>query len=111
MAELRRVPSGRQGSVVLNLEARILHATGRLKEAADALRSSLKLDPKQKEVQEQLAVILLDLGRNKEARRHLRYAERLGNTAAKYHLARMDTAPEESALLFHKMQLVSVGKE
>lgn len=95
MAELRRLPSGRQGPVVLNLEARILHASGRLKEAAEVLASSLRIDPEQVEVREQLGVMMLDMGFPGPARAQFHKAEKLGSVEAKYHLARMETRSQE----------------
>jgi Flp pilus assembly protein TadD len=96
MAELRRVPKESRGTLVLNLEARILHASGRLKEAAHKLSVSLSLDESQTAVHEQLGVILMELGRENRARKHFNRAEALGNVMAMYHLARLDSVSSES---------------
>jgi Flp pilus assembly protein TadD len=90
MAELRRLSDDERGAEVLNLEARILIASGRLEEAVQTLRQSLRLDERQSVAHGQLGTILSDLGQLRVARIHLLRAEELGNAEATYHLARLD---------------------
>ena len=99
MAELRRLPKNEQGTLVLNLEASIMHVSGRLDKAAEILRASLKRDARQPDVQEQLGTIFEEMGQHGKARHHYQRAEALGNAAAKYLLARLDVSGGTDGLL------------
>jgi len=89
MAELRRIVAEERGPEVRNLEGRLLHAVGKLDEAADAFRASLELEPDQADVHQQLGIVLLALERSVPAREHLERAEQLGDLDATYHLGRI----------------------
>ncbi len=90
LAELASVPNTDRDVEVLNLEGRILAASGRWPDANAAFRASLSLREDQADVHEQLGVALFRLNRLGEARKHLGRAEQLGNLDAMVHLARVE---------------------
>lgn len=90
MAELRRLPPKERSPEVYNLEARILYTSGKLREAAKRFEQSVKKDPTQGAVHEQLGVIYSELGEEGPALAHLAEAEKVGNAAAVYHRARLE---------------------
>jgi len=67
LTELRQVPNVLRTSEVLMLEARVLHAAGRLSEAAQVLQNALGRDPGYGEAQEELGLVLWALGRERAA--------------------------------------------
>ncbi len=88
--ELRSLSKRKRGKEVLNLEARILFAVGRFKEASTPLKSSLAMDGNQTAVVERLGAVLEKQGKIKGARKHLLRAENMGSLTAPFHLARID---------------------
>lgn len=98
MAELRRVRGSDRGTEIMNLEGRILLASGRLDEAAARLRESLAREEAQAQVHEQLGVIFARQGVEASARAHQLRAEALGSAAAPYHLARLDVPDRETGV-------------
>ena len=99
MAVLKSLPKEERGADVLNLEARILVGAGRMDEAASSLRASLREDPEQAVVHEQLGAILVGLGETASGRVHLLRAEELGNLEAIYHLAKLEAGDGHAGVL------------
>ncbi len=97
MAELKRLPKERQGTIVMNLEAKILNVSGRTDEAVELLKTSIKVNFKQPEVHEQLATILLSDGDKAEARRHFEYAYKMGNESSGFYLAKLNAERKGSS--------------
>ena len=89
MAQLRPIATGPRRAEVYNLEGRILHAAGRLPDAATAFKASLALDQNQPGDQQQLAMVLLTLGRRDEGHRRLLLAEKAGDGDARFLIARL----------------------
>ena len=90
MAELRRLADADRVPAVLNLEARILHGTGRLDAAAKVLVASLGREADQSDVHEQLGLIRKAQDRVAAARAHFVRAEALGAVDATWHIAWLD---------------------
>jgi Flp pilus assembly protein TadD len=89
MAQLRSLENHDSNTLILNLEARILHAAGRSKEALECLAKSLKLNEEQPEILELVGIWNLGLGQPEEARNKLLVAEAKGSTHARFYLARL----------------------
>lgn len=102
VAELLHIPPHQQTAEVRTLMGRIMHAAGRLEDAADAFEASLALDEAQADVQMQLGLIRMEQGRLEEARERLLRARQQGDADAPYHLARLEMLAwqHESADLF-----------
>jgi Flp pilus assembly protein TadD len=98
MAVLRELPEKERGVDVLNLESRILLGSGRVAEAAQAMRDSLRIDESQAVVHGQLGTILLELDEKREARLHFARSAELGDPSAMFHLARLDAGGLEPGL-------------
>ncbi len=99
MAELRRLGEEERGTGVLNLEGRILFGAGRLEEAVETWRESLRADEGQAVVHEQLGVALLRMGETDRARIHLVRAAELGSVDSEYHLAALAAGVGEAGPL------------
>jgi tetratricopeptide (TPR) repeat protein len=110
LAELRRLPAERRTTSVLNLQGRILHAAGRLEEAAAAFNLSLRLNEAQAGVHEQIGVIRMRQGDEATARGHFGRAEALGNAASTYHLARLDAGDEDPGAFGWLGDLTALGR-
>jgi len=98
MAVLRELPEKERGVDVLNLESRILLGSGRVAEAARAMRDSLRIDESQAVVHGQLGAILLELGERRDARLHFARSAELGDPSAMFQLARLDVGEIEPGL-------------
>lgn len=94
MAELKRLDPSARTADVLNLEGAILFASGRLEEAANALKASLGKVDAQGATHAQLGVVLTRLGRIDEARRHFERGNVLGDFDAAFQLAKLDAGAE-----------------
>lgn len=92
LAELSRVEGADQAPDVLVLRARILHAAGRLDEAADALTQAIDASPDRNApaLETELGVLRAEQGRPKEARLNLAVGEAAGLPEARLALARLD---------------------
>lgn len=92
LAELSRVEGADQAPDVLVLRARILHAAGRLDEAADALTQAIDASPDRNApaLETELGVLRAEQGRPKEARLNLTVGEAAGLPEARLALARLD---------------------
>ncbi|MBW2277190.1 MAG: tetratricopeptide repeat protein, partial [Deltaproteobacteria bacterium] len=98
IAELRRLADDERTTEVLNLEARILIASGQKEEAITTLRASLRLDEDQAVAHGQLGAILVEGGDEQGARVHLERAEELGSAESTYHLARLDAGDDKGGI-------------
>jgi tetratricopeptide (TPR) repeat protein len=92
LAELGRVPDAERQHPVQALRARILHALGRLDEAAGALMLALEAadEATAPALETELARLRFEQGRPKEARLHLRSGEAAGLPEALLLSARLD---------------------
>jgi tetratricopeptide (TPR) repeat protein len=100
LAELRRLPEAGRSADVLELEGRVLHAAGRLREAARVLAASLARDRRQLHAQAELGRVLYALGQRKAARSHFAECELRGHAECSFELARADAGADRGALSF-----------
>jgi len=108
MAELGTLPADKWGPQALSLKGRIMHASGRDREALEAFAASLAHTPGQAEPHEIMGEILLGLGNSGQARHHFRAAEELGSLTATFYLVRLDLTPG-GGLAARVKDLVSPG--
>ncbi len=94
LAELQRLGARSSSVEALNLEAELLHATGRSQEAVSALRRSLQQNPGQPEAQEALASALITLGQSDAARPYLADCERARSVGCRFRLAELAAGPD-----------------
>ena len=99
MAALHQLPWAQRSKLVLNLEAQILKATGKLQPAERTLRRSLAIDPGQAEVRTQLGLLLAQRGQLNAAHQAMQRATTDGDITAQYHLARL-LGGDRSSLLW-----------
>ncbi|HMI91062.1 MAG TPA: tetratricopeptide repeat protein, partial [Polyangiales bacterium] len=97
LTELRQVPNVLRTSEVLMLEARVLHAAGRLSEAAQVLQNALGREPGYAEAQEELGLVLWALGRERAAGEQLASCARARPTCA-FELARLEARADRGVV-------------
>ena len=101
LTELRRVPNVLRTPAVLMLEARVLHAAGRLAEAERVLQAALAREPGYAEAQEELGLVLWALGRERAAHAQLAACARTRPSCA-LELARLEARGDRGAFsAFH----------
>jgi Flp pilus assembly protein TadD len=98
MAQLRSLENHDSNILILNLEARILHAAGRTEAARECLTNSLGIQPEQPELLELLGQWSLLEGEPEVGRAYLLRAELKGSTHASFHLARLALGQRGSGL-------------
>ena len=98
MAQLRSLENHDSNSLILNLEARILHAAGRSEEALECLRKSLAIQQDQPEILELQGLWNLEQGALDRAEESFLKAEKMGSTHAGFYLARLSLQFREAEL-------------
>lgn len=96
MAALERIPAGDREPEMLDIEAGILVAAGRLEDAAKVIREALDRNDADGALWARYGSILSDLHRDAEGRSALRRAEKLGSAEAAFWIARQDLVERRS---------------
>ncbi|HEX2677390.1 MAG TPA: tetratricopeptide repeat protein, partial [Polyangiales bacterium] len=94
LVELQRLNARETNVEALALQAQLLRAAGRAREAATVLERALQAAPERADLHQAIAASLLDLGHEAAARPHLLDCERAHRAACTYWLARLDAGAD-----------------